>query len=476
MVVNDIYKQPYFKWLLLLIPFYIHTTVNSVGYYYADEHYQIVEFALHILGQTPANALAWEYKYELRSGLLPLLAAIHIKTSSFIGIDNPFQQALIMRLTGVVLFIYATSFFMYQNESIKNTQQSFYTLAIAWLLWFMPMLARFSAENFSACLLIILYVLCQNKNSKWYYVAITAALLICVRYQAVVIVICLWLHTLIADKKINYTLPFAFLLANAIDLASAFFLYHKLTLPLYNYANMTISGTGPNFGEQPFSYYITEIFSSAGYPIGALIIVALFFYLISKPKHLLSCIVFVYLTIHVIMPHKELRFLFPLLLLLPFMILHLLKALYQVLNKKICTAIICMLIFYSTVLLVCNSFLPACSPVALIKNINGLSMPQHLLHLPYCNPYNPFESLPMRFYYNSGVQKIKINSIDEIPGYAKSYSTISLSQSAYQSNATVLNALGFVPYTYAYPPQIIKFSSAFGLTSDNNLMLLSRKN
>jgi len=52
---------------------YSITAYFSVGYYYFDEHYQILEFANIKLGLTETESLPWEYAAKIRPSIQPLI-------------------------------------------------------------------------------------------------------------------------------------------------------------------------------------------------------------------------------------------------------------------------------------------------------------------------------------------------------------------------------------------------------------------
>lgn len=61
-------------WGVIGMVFFI-TAWKSDGYYHADEHYQLIEFAGKILGTHQPEELAWEYNARLRPALQPTIAA-----------------------------------------------------------------------------------------------------------------------------------------------------------------------------------------------------------------------------------------------------------------------------------------------------------------------------------------------------------------------------------------------------------------
>ena len=51
------------------------TAWRSETFFHPDEHFQVVEFASHLLGWTPADALPWEFAAQMRPWLQPLAYA-----------------------------------------------------------------------------------------------------------------------------------------------------------------------------------------------------------------------------------------------------------------------------------------------------------------------------------------------------------------------------------------------------------------
>ena len=72
---------------LIAVVVNIITAIYSTGYYYADEHYQVIEFAGYKLGTHQPDELAWEFAYKLRPALQPAICYVLIKTASALGIS-----------------------------------------------------------------------------------------------------------------------------------------------------------------------------------------------------------------------------------------------------------------------------------------------------------------------------------------------------------------------------------------------------
>lgn len=115
--------------LLLSLLIYGLTAYNSLGYYHADEHYQIIEAAGLKLGTHTAKDLAWEINSQIRPTLQPSIAFVVIKFSHVLKIDNPYYQAFILRLLTAIIALLIIQYFIRNTEyefSTKRLRQFYY--------------------------------------------------------------------------------------------------------------------------------------------------------------------------------------------------------------------------------------------------------------------------------------------------------------------------------------------------------------
>lgn len=77
---------------------FLITALNSHGFYHADEHYQVLEFAMFKEGTNEIKDLAWEFKEKIRSGLMPSIAFLLFSILKFFNLTEPHLQAQILRL------------------------------------------------------------------------------------------------------------------------------------------------------------------------------------------------------------------------------------------------------------------------------------------------------------------------------------------------------------------------------------------
>ena len=142
------------KWFLL-IGILLHSLAIyfSVGYYNADEHYQIIgplEKLLEI-----DTKLTWEFEWKIRPWLQPYFYFFIIKLFSFLNINDPFILAFLLRLVSSLIgFISIYVLFIYFKDKLNldNNFSKFFIFSF----WFYAFIhARTSSENLSISMLMI---------------------------------------------------------------------------------------------------------------------------------------------------------------------------------------------------------------------------------------------------------------------------------------------------------------------------------
>ena len=88
----------------------------------------------------------------------------------------------------------------------------------------------------------------------------------------------------------------------------------------YFYSNL-VSKVSEHFGVSPFWAYITDSFLNLFFPIMIVITFSVILFWIKRPLSLFTFITLPFVLAHSAIPHKELRFLFPMILFLPYIII-----------------------------------------------------------------------------------------------------------------------------------------------------------
>jgi len=328
------------RWRRLIIVFAIVSLVLhllmgwfSEGILHPDEYYQIYEFAALKLGLTTANQLPWEYKAEMRPTFQPWMV---IGLTKLFRLDNPHLIMAFFRLFSSSLgWITIWYFCLYAIQWFKS---DFARLISIFIICFSSILlyfhARFSSENISAsCLLagfifLLRYAVLMKKRqtecSKTNLViaGLFFAFAVSFRLQMVLFFPGIFLWTLFVKFNFKeYTQLFLGFATGIFFLIIADSIYYgHLVFSPYNYYyyNMVL-GISELFGKLPWSYYLVEGFNQ--YKISfLLLLVAVIICIWFDIKNLMVASSLPFIIIHFLISHKEMRFLFPVINFIPFVI------------------------------------------------------------------------------------------------------------------------------------------------------------
>jgi GPI mannosyltransferase 3 len=307
--------------------------VFSVGHHHCDEYFQIIEFASYKLGITPASELPWEFAGQMRSSLQPVLFLYLHQCLNWFSVTNHFTIVLTFRLLHSLIAFTATLWFTkLMLPQIKYPAHKTFLLFLSLLLWSIPYFhARHSSENLSTSL--FLFGLCTylyfKKNPRFSHFLLSGlffGLAFVIRFQAGFLIagFGLWLIFIQKEKlKQLLLMGIALLAAIALGILIDKWFYGNWTFTAYNYFNLNIvQDKVSGFGREPFYFFITETLLKALPPFSIFILISFGTFWILNRRHYLSWISLIYIAIHFMVPHKELRFLFPMLAFIPFVFCH----------------------------------------------------------------------------------------------------------------------------------------------------------
>lgn len=300
----------------------------TIGYHHPDEHFQIWEFAHHKLGHIPASELPWEFPERMRPGLQPFMAFSLVKTARFLGIDNPFVYVFLMRLlcAAAAMLVYWKWSDWLAGE--LNDVRAARWMRIGWLFfWLMPYLnVRFSSENtaaisfFGGLLLLMQGIKAGESRFDWKLVAAGGLLGLSFffRYQMAFAFVGLgaWL---LFRQRLGLPGWLALItggvLSLGLGLAADYWLYDEWVFAPYNYFFSNImEGKAATFGVEPFWWYLTETPIAILPPLSFVLIAFFLLGIWKKPQHVFSWCIVPFLLAHSVVAHKEIRFLFPMVL------------------------------------------------------------------------------------------------------------------------------------------------------------------
>jgi len=311
--------------IITCILVYTVTAWFSEGYHHPDEHFQVIELANYKLGRSPAADLPWEFEARIRPGLQPALTYAIIRAAEFAGIQNPFIQAFLMRLFSGWLCLWLYFKWAKRLDESEPKAGNYLRWAVL-LLWFMPYLSvRFSSENmaglsFAAGALFLLEGL-EKRPARLLWAGFLLGLSFFFRYQMgfALLGTAAWLiwHLYRSGKLIqSLGLPFAgFAVACVLGFGSDIWLYGENTFAPYNYfISNIVDDKAAYWGTSPWWYYLSQTVQTAVPPISILILLFLGLGAWKQRTHVLVWSLLPFLLAHFAVGHKEMRFMYPMLL------------------------------------------------------------------------------------------------------------------------------------------------------------------
>jgi GPI mannosyltransferase 3 len=370
-----------FRLMLFSLVMHIIASWFTVGYHLYDEHFSIFEFAGYKLGITPADALPWEFPAKLRQALQPGIVYGIMKMMGGPSAD-PFICSFIVRL--IAALIGWTSLLLLLSIGLKwmknEPSQRFLVFATA-LLWFFPYLhARFSSESVSGSLFFIGLALTSigKDRAKNLWLAaggFITGLAFVSRYQTgfMIFGLLVWLifFSGLTFKQLAIW-AFPAVIAIGIGVLIDHWFYGEWVSTEWVYYKINIlQDKASEYGRFPWWSYFKWVSLDLLPPFSFVIIAALLYTFYRFPKNILSLSFIPFVLVHIIIPHKEPRFLFPLISGLPVLMALAYDDLCSASGKWAKTKEILLKIFWSVNIgfLIFSSFKPASDQFGLYEYI-----------------------------------------------------------------------------------------------------------
>ncbi len=410
---------------------YAITAFYSTGYYHADEHYQIIEFAGAKLGTNAAHEQAWEFEAASRQTIQPAICYVVFAALKIINISDPYVKALILRFITAILALGIIQFFVRTFLfSVKEKYQKVY-IFLSYFLWFLPAInIRFSGETWSGLLFLLALAITQSKlYRKYFIVGAVLGLAFLFRFQTIFLSLGLVVFLLVAEKisiKNLLRIVLAGGLIQLLGIAIDTWFYGKFVVTTWEYFNKQIvEDIASEFGTEPWYFYLKEMITAPFWVFGVIIAVSFTFVLIKSPRNILIWCIIPFVLIHSLVAHKEVRFLLPLVNLIPLLIVlgfqkmkfDLIFSVNSKALKFLTFAFITIVFVLNFVALTAFSLKPAGNGKMEISHFLATKYPEkpvRLIHCSWSSPYNPFESVPTKFYQRNNVEEIRILSLCQL--------------------------------------------------------------
>lgn len=408
---------------------FIVTSVAEYGYHHADELYQIIEFA-GIKSDTFTPYVAWEYEAQIRPMLQPSICLVLLKVFGAMSITDPFVQALLMRLLTALLSFLAIILFA------RNTMKQFSTqkrriayFAVSLLLWFVPYVAcRFMSETYGGIFLLLalaLYFSDKDKAILRVLLGGCLALSFIFRFQMALSIFGFLLWTIFIDKKAwrFYVLPVVSFVVTYLVLGIGIdsWYYGEFVFAPYNYLLTNIDVSADMFGSEPWWFYLYNIVSASSLVIGIPLALSVVYLLVRNPKNPYLWCVIPFVLVHSIIAHKEARFLFPMVFLVPALLMSVVEAVESRVSPTRIKRIVCCLVAIPLLaancvgLAVVTTMSAGQQKLYLAKYINSNHKDEkvNIIYSWYSNPYGPFGGIS-GFYRNENATMQRYDNIYDV--------------------------------------------------------------
>ena len=432
---SDSIKKSFLFWMGISLVFHLLAAWYSIGYMHYDEHYQILEFAALKLGWTKPQFLAWEYAARIRPALQPGFVIWLTKT---FHIKDPFSIAYCCRMIAGV-FAWSVSWLFTlvasrQVESERAKRNLFILTAIYCFLAFIHV--RFSSEGMagSFCFLAIslLMIYWQKEPSKMGGVLLLLLAGLCFglayvcRIQVAIIPIGLMFWA-IFKKKIDARGIFIIIagawIAIGIGVVSDWWFYGEWVNTAYNYFHSNIiENKAASFGVMPWYNYIQVLAFMPFDLFGLLLIFAFLYYFYRNLTSIFTWICIPFLLAHFMAGHKELRFLFPLINIVPFIVVVAIEDIRAYI-RKFSSSRANVLVASGRVLLFTSIFLasfsfcvcPAGREFGIYEHVNSnYEKDQITLAGVHAWPFGLHSLLPLMFYNHSGYNCARFDKAEQL--------------------------------------------------------------
>src|SRR5690348_7871212 len=310
--------------LLILAGVTMVTAWFSNTFYFPDEHYQVLEFMGFKLGITPASELPWEFAARIRPWFQPLVYFLIARPLRALGLTDMFTLVFVLRLlTGLFSLVALAAFARAILPTIEGQDERRAFVRYLPLFGFLPYLfVRTSSETFSAAFFALgLAAALGEKNvSRLALAGLLCGLAFEARYQTGLMGLGLfaWLAAMARVRAAGLAAFLgAGLAALLIGAVADHWGYGAWVFPPLGYVDVNlVEGVAAHqFGREPVFAYLYLLPAQVFFAITLVLIAGMVAMWLRNPRHVVTWATFPFVLAHLLIAHKEARFLFPLVIL-----------------------------------------------------------------------------------------------------------------------------------------------------------------
>lgn len=333
--LKDFIRQDSRLRLLLLASLIVQVIIclTAVGIYHPDQYFQIIEFSSYQLHKPSAAGHIWEFSAHLRPTMQVYLFSAYYSVCTVLGIRDPYLQLALLRLLfGLALFVLFNGICLYYFRH-EQRKILYYVLLILNFSWILPYTRTlYSSEMLSSALFfgaLFLYDVTDRRGGRGRWVAaLTGAvfsLAFYARFQTgfAVIGFLVWMLWSREERRLSWPFFTGFLAGILLNTALDAGFYHQLVFTPYTYFKVNIlEGKAASMGTASFLLYVGVLAAVVLTPPLSIVLLYAGFKraIVKRSGHPLVLSVVFFLLGHCLVAHKEERFLFPVLNVLPVVI------------------------------------------------------------------------------------------------------------------------------------------------------------
>lgn len=455
-------------WLLIAgLAIQVITSITAIGTSSADQHFQIIEFSLYQLGKPSGATYVWEIDHFVRPTLQVYLFSGYHLVLNKIGLTDPYQQLTILRvLLGMIMYVVFNlmAFFYFKNGPRNILLFVLLLLNFSWTLPYTRTL--YASEMMSSLFFFGTLLLYESRKDHapragWLImIGFLLGLSFYFRFQIASAIAGLGLSMLL-QKRFAHLLPIAigFVIAVLINVYLDYGFYKEWVFTPYTYFYANINaGRADSFGTSSFLRYIGLLILTAPAPLFSIVFlyygIKTFF---GKWRDALFLSTMLFIVAHSLVGHKEERFLFPILNVMPLVIGFSIPGLQQFYAqtkqwiRSFFKGLLWFTIVLDVILLLLLAFIPYSQTIQFSnlvkKEFDG--RPGDL----YCLGQTPFQSPsgnPMVFYKNGApnIMLKRFNNIDSV-GELKGQVYLATTFNEIKDRRQLFDSLGYRPVLYS---------------------------
>ncbi|HXB10283.1 MAG TPA: hypothetical protein VNW04_24335, partial [Puia sp.] len=317
--------------LLLIASLLVQVAVclTATGIYHPDQYFQIIEFSSWQLHRPSAAGQVWEFGSHVRPTLQVYLFSGYYLVCSALGIHDPYWQLWLLRLFfGLALFGLFNWICLYYFQ--RDRRVLFLVLLILNFTWILPYTRTlYSSEMLSSFLffgMLFFYSVRDRQGSRGWWIAALTGFVFCLAFYArfqtafALVGFFVWMLIVPGERRLILPVMLGFVVGVGLNTALDAAFYHAWVFTPYLYYKVNIIlGVAAKMGTASFLLYIGVLAAVAVAPPLSLVLLYTGFRaaLLKRLRDPFTLTVVAFILGHCLVAHKEERFLFPVLNVLP---------------------------------------------------------------------------------------------------------------------------------------------------------------